>query len=111
MQTKGLLGAADGLRTGGRMYGLLLLNGILLAALALVTMGPSARAQVRPRGEYTAVAGNVSGAMSDVVYIVDTVNAEMIALMYDPSTKGMVGLGYRNIRADAAGRLQAGNPR
>lgn len=93
------------------MYGLLLLNGVLLAALAFITFGPSADAQMRPRGEYTAVAGNVNGAISDVVYIVDTVNAEMIAIMYEPSTKEMIGLGYRNIRADALGRLQSGNPR
>jgi hypothetical protein len=93
------------------MFGLLLLNGVLLGALALVTFGPSAEAQVRPRGEYTAVACNTQGALADVVYIVDTVNAEMIALLYEPSTQEMIGLGYRNIRADAAGRLSAGNPR
>ena len=93
------------------MYGLLALNAVLLVALGAVTFSPSANAQARVRGRYTAVAGGVNGALADVCYIVDTVHAEMIAVGFEPSQRELFGVGYRNLRADALGLLQSGSSR
>ena len=81
---------------------LLALNGALLALLAAVTFGPSVDAQQgRRRGDYTMVAGGVKGASSSAVYIVDTVNQEMMAVTYSQQTKTLDGVGYQNLAADA----------
>jgi len=96
---------------GRRLRGLLALNGALLMALGAVVFGPSADAQLRPRGDYTMVAGRVNGAHSGVVYIVDTANQELIALTYDHNEKRVEGVGYRNLAADASNQLRAGGGR
>jgi hypothetical protein len=92
---------------GDRLRGLILVNAVLLAVLAAVTFGAKAFAQYRPRGEYTMVAGGVNGADSNAVYIVDTTNQEMIAVTYDPNTKTMLGIGYKNVAADAASVMRS----
>lgn len=82
--------------------GLLVLNGLLLLALGAVTFGSVAQGQSRGRGEYTMVSGGAQGSDSPVVYIVDVINQEMIAMTYNPNTKLSEGVGYRNLAADAA---------
>lgn len=95
------------LDVGGRgapWRGLLLLNAALLAVLAAVTLGgPEAEAQIAGRGDYVMVAGNAKGANAGVVYIVDTIHQELIAITYDANTKAVGGIGYRNLAFDAAG--------
>lgn len=86
----------------GTMRGLLILNLALLVVLGAVTFGARAHGQNRVRGEYTMVAGGVNGSDADAVYIVDTINQEMFAVIYDNSTKALQGVGYRNLGADAA---------
>lgn len=90
-------------------FGLLALNGALLLALALVTFGPRADAQTRPRGAYNMVAGGVQGTDSGVVYIVDGVSQELIALTFDTSSKQLKPIGYRNLSTDARALLGGGN--
>jgi hypothetical protein len=84
------------------LRGLIALNATLLAVLGAVTFGPSATAQYRPHGDYTMVAGTAPGAQADVVYIIDTFNQEMIAVTFDPTTKLLDPVGYRNLARDAA---------
>ena len=79
----------------------LVVNAIGLALLAAVTFAPTAGAQYRARGSYTMAAGRANGADSGVVYVVDTANQELIAVTYNPNTKVIDGVGYRNIAADA----------
>ena len=90
-------------RTSG-MCGLLLLNALLLAALAAVTFGSSAGAQnaVRGRGEYTMVTGGANGTDAGIIYIADVANQEVIAMAYNVNNKVLDGVGYRNLAADAA---------
>lgn len=83
------------------LRGLLLLNVLLLAVLGAVTFGPGAEAQLRLRGEYFMVAGNVKGTQGGVVYVVDGTNEELIAVTYDATAKDLAGLGYRSLAADA----------
>ena len=109
MQRKEKLDGAP--RAGRRLRGLLALNAALLVALGAVTFGPSAGAQARARGDYSMVAGRANGAASGVVYIVDTVNQELIALSFDPNAKRVEGIGYRNLAADIGSLTSGTRPR
>lgn len=88
--------------------GLLALNAALLLALGAVTFMPAAQAQSRPRGTYTMVGARVNGALGGVVYIVDVRNEELVAVTWDPNQRGLSGIGYRNIAADAINLGRAG---
>ncbi len=93
---------APGTRGAPGPGALLALNGALLVLLAAVTFGASVDAQQgRRRGDYTMVAGGVKGANSSAVYIVDTVNQEMMAVTYNQQSKTLDGVGYRNLAVDA----------
>ncbi|MDY7109404.1 MAG: hypothetical protein SYC29_12280 [Planctomycetota bacterium] len=98
-------------RAGRRLRGLLALNAALLAVLGAVTFGPSAGAQARTRGDYTMAAGRANGAQSGVVYIVDTVNQELIAVTFDPNNKQVDGIGYRSLTADISSLTSGTRPR
>jgi hypothetical protein len=92
----------SGARVGG---GLIALNCLLLAALALVTLGPGAGAQNQPSqrrlmGEYTMVGGAAQGVTGNVVYILDSSNMQLIALRWDQTRRSVAGVGYRDLRAD-----------
>jgi len=97
------------------LRGLIALNIALLIVLAAVTFGASVHgaAQNRGRGEYTMVAGGGSGTDASIIWIVDVSNQEMIAMMYNPNTKVLDGVGYRSLSADAAsithGRMKPSN--
>ena len=80
---------------------LIFLNAGLLAALAAVTLMPSASAQLRPRSTYTMVGGSVTGIVQGVVYITVETTNEVVAISWYENTKRLVGLGYRNMTADA----------
>jgi hypothetical protein len=87
---------------------LLAVNAALLVLLAAVTFTPAADAQARVRGQYTMVSGGAAGTVGDIVYIVDTINQEMIAVNYEYSTKRLRGVGHRNIAADIADMSRRG---
>jgi len=83
--------------------GLVLLNAALLLALAFVTFGGSADAQgFRARGNFHAVPGTAPGVEADVVFVVDEVNQQLIALTFDPNTKTVSVVGGRDLALDAA---------
>ena len=88
-------------RPGRSLFGLLAINVLLLGLLGLVTLQPSTAAQTRSRGDYTMVAGSVNGALASVVYVVDVNNQEMIAIGYEPNSRELFGVGYRNLAVDA----------
>lgn len=89
-------------RNGHHHGGLLLLNGMLLLILGAMCLGPRADAQNRGRSEYLAITGGANGASGGIVYIVDTVNQEMIAVTYNTNFKRLDGIGYRNLAMDAS---------
>jgi hypothetical protein len=90
---------------------LVALNAALLAVLAVVTVWPAARSLLdgspalaqanRPRGQYLVVSGDMTGPPSHAIYIMDTVNLEMIALRWERSKNDFIGLGYKNIAEDS----------
>jgi len=88
-------------RPGRPLHALVALNLALLVVLGLVVHGGGeARAQFRRAGDYLMVAGGVSGRESDVVYLIDTVNEEMVVLGYDTPNRKLDGLAFRNLAAD-----------
>lgn len=86
--------------------GWLLVNVLLLAVL-VVTMWPgpasaqNAASPARARGEYTLVAGRTGSGGADAVYILDAANQEMVALRWETAKQSLVGIGYRDLSADA----------
>ena len=84
------------------LFPLIALNAGLLAALVAVTFMPSAFAQLRPRSTYTITGGTVNGIVQGVVYITDETTNELVAVSWYENQKRLVGLGYRNMSADAA---------
>ena len=93
-----------------RTAGLVALNIVLLGALALVTIAPSASAQRdRARGDYTMVSGRIQGSVESAIYIVDANNLELVAVRWDRSRRNLAPIGYRSLaqdfgRVDAQGR-------
>ena len=80
---------------------LIYLNAGLLVALAAVTFMPSAAAQARTRSTYTMVGGTVNGIVQGVVYVTTETTNEVVAVSWYENQKRLVGLGYRNMTADA----------
>ncbi len=87
-----------------QLRGLLALNFVLLAVLATVSFGPVAWAQdgreARPSGDYTMVTGQAQGSTENVLYLVDGLNRDLLAIKWDRSRKGWQGLGYSNLVED-----------
>lgn len=88
---------------------LVAVNAALLGALAMVTLQPGARAAegfagqpARPRGQYIMTAGRMQGASSHAIYVLDTVNQELAAMVWDRSGQRLSVIGYRSVAADAA---------
>ena len=77
---------------------LIVLNVILLAVLAFVSLGPSAGAQSgRSRGQYLMVGGKYVMNQAGVAYILDQSNQELISVSWNDTTKILTGVGYRSI--------------
>ena len=82
---------------------LLAANVAALGALAVVELSAPATAQgVRPRINYTAVAGSIMGTDNQAIYIVDETTQEVAAVQWDTQTRQLKGLGFRNLSSDSA---------
>ncbi len=98
------------MRIKRRPHGALLaLNALLLAALAATTFAPVADAQRttaprRARGEYSMVSGQVQGLAEAAIYIIDSNNAELVAVRWDRSRRTLAPLGFRDLAADGRNR-------
>ncbi len=83
---------------------LVVLNTVLLVVLGIVTLGPSAKAQVgRSRGQYIMVGGKSVASVTNqpgVAYILDQSSQELICLTWNEEFKSLTGVGYRNISKD-----------
>jgi hypothetical protein len=95
--------------------GLLLLNLALLAGLVAAVLGPGrvepawaqgagaggGAAPGRARGDYLLLTGRAQGLTSDVAYVLDTANRELIALRWDRSRRELSLIGWRSVGDDA----------
>ena len=102
-------------------HGLIVLNAVLLGILGVITLGPGAGAQTqsgskpgpnnageeqnaRPRGSYTMVGGELPSGNSNAIWVLDTANQELLALVWDQSRSRIHGLGFRDLASDAEGK-------
>jgi hypothetical protein len=88
------------MRKSRPLTGLLALNAVLLAVLAVVSLAPRVQASAAPRSTFTMVAGSVKGQTMPVVYIVDETAMELVGISWDEQQKTMNGMGYRNLAND-----------
>ncbi len=73
---------------------------IALAALAVPATGtqPASRA----RGQYTMVAGEIrGGGEASGIYIIDSINEEIVVLRWNDSLYQLDGLDFRSLEVDA----------
>jgi len=84
---------------------LLWVNGGLFVLVAVMFSMPAGAQSSTPgqraRGEYTMIAGKTSVGGNSAVYILDSVNQEMIALRWDTGRRSFTGLGFRSLDADS----------
>ncbi len=89
---------------------LLAVNAGVLALLAIFFALPAGAQNGQPgqraRGEYTMISGKINVGSTSAVYILDSVNQEMIALRWETGRRSFTGIGYRSLDLDA--RLQPG---
>lgn len=87
----------------GARRALLAINLVLVGVVVALGWADiaSAQARARARGEYTMVAGRIQGGSSNVAYLIDAANQEMIALRWNENAKGLEGLGFRDLLADS----------
>lgn len=82
---------------------LIVLNAVLLAAIAL-TFGPVNKAQAQlGGGSYLMLAGNTTQAQTQVVYVMDTRSGRVAAFMINSATKKVQAVGARRIGDDLKG--------
>jgi len=85
------------------LAGLIALNVVLLAVLALVSFAPArVEAQTATRraaGTYTMISGTITGQPYDIVYIYDTKNQQMMAVAFDGRTVKTLSIA-RDVAAD-----------
>ncbi|MBM4006112.1 MAG: hypothetical protein FJ292_00865 [Planctomycetes bacterium] len=87
---------------------LVALNLVLLGILAYGSLAPTANAQQqqaaagRAGGRYGMVSGVVQNVYPGVVYIVDEANQEVVAVMWNETIRQFSGVGYRDLKSDAA---------
>lgn len=84
---------------------LIVLNLALLGVLALVTFNAGSQAHATSstsaRGEYVAVAGNIAGSKTPILWIVNQSTQEVVAVQFDAQRDQLIGFGYRNMNNDA----------
>ncbi len=81
-------------------------NLALLAGVVVVhwaaSPGQAQEGLDRGRGSYLMIGGEIQGGDSNAVYILDTINEEMVTVRWNHSRSQLDGLGYRDMRRDAA---------
>ena len=87
-------------RSRAGITALLALNVALLATLGAMRFAPQAEAQGRPRGDYLMLAGEVAGAKPQVVWILDQVHEELVAVSWSRERNELLGLGFRSLASD-----------
>ncbi|HMN96808.1 MAG TPA: hypothetical protein PKC43_07175 [Phycisphaerales bacterium] len=86
---------------------LVALNGALLGALAFVTLSPIAAGQgERARAQYMVTSGTVKGSESAVIWVIDQTNQDLVAMTWNVQQSRLEGVGYRDLRIDAAAALR-----
>lgn len=78
---------------------LFLAGGAVLLAAAGIAGAQSAESR-RVGGQYTCVGGKTLGGYTNVIYVLDSANREMVGLRWNDGTKQLEGIGYRDLVED-----------
>jgi hypothetical protein len=89
--------------------GIITLNIVLLAVLVAAVLVPISDARQTSDSRYLALPSTASGIQTGVVYIMDTVQQEMVAVAWNHNKNRIMTLGYRNIASDAQSAVSAGD--
>ena len=54
----------------------------------------------RASGQYTCVGGQTLGGYTNVIYVLDSANRELVVLKWNDGTKQLEGIGYRDLVSD-----------
>ncbi len=87
--------------------GVLGLNVVLVVALAIVSLPRLSAATATWRSHYTLTAGELPDHKGSVVWLVDTIQQEMLVLGYDAEEGRVIRIGHRNLAVDATGAKDA----
>lgn len=89
---------------------LVLINAVLLSALAVTALTPPAYAQFGGAGNFMMISGQVRGRNSqNAVYIVDQQSSQMIALMFNSANNKFEYIASRRISDDAKSGAATGS--
>ncbi len=85
------------------LAGLILINAVLLASLAVTGLGPApAQAQFVSGGQYLMIAGDVVGRDAQAaVYVIELQTGRVAAIMFNGSNKTLEIIAGRNVSEDA----------
>lgn len=87
----------------------LILGANFVLAGAVLTMGVVGIAGAQPErgdlqrrasGQYSCVGGQTIGGYTNVIYVLDSANRELVALKWNDATKQLEGIGYRDLVLD-----------
>ncbi len=71
---------------------------VVLAVVGIAGAQPSDSRRVG--GQYTCVGGKTIGGYTNVIYVLDSANREMVGLRWNDGTKQLEGIGYRDLVED-----------
>jgi len=77
----------------------LVLVGVVVMLIGGIAGAQSTEAR-RVGGQYTCVGGKTLGGYTNVIYVLDSANREMVALKWNDGTKQLEGVGYRDLVED-----------
>ncbi|MBO6514311.1 MAG: hypothetical protein JJ974_10140 [Phycisphaerales bacterium] len=77
--------------------------GLAAGAVVLAVVGMAGAQSTQSRrnaGQYTCVGGQTLGGYTNVIYVLDSANREMVALQWNDTTKQLDGVGFRDLVED-----------
>lgn len=92
------LGVALVIRAGANHQAPTVRPGALLESAAMA-QAPAPAA--RPRGQYVLLSGRMQGGSGAAVWVLDSVNQELLAMSWDRTRARFAPLGVRNVNADS----------
>ncbi len=78
--------------------------GLLMAAAVVHWAASPGQAQSDPRsrGSYLIIGGEIQGGDANAIYVLDTINEELLAVRWNHSRRVLEVLGYRDVRRDTS---------
>lgn len=86
-------------RRGG-LFALLAINAALLLVLVTVIASPTVQARLAGRAAYLMVAGEGDRSSSNLVWIMESRNGELVLVDWTSGGQGMKAMAHRNVQQD-----------